>query len=88
MKLDDPEPLLYHGESLLCDGGVVGRVTSGAYGHTLGAAVGLAFVEARARASSSAIVAAGGSRSTSPARGCRRRSARGLLRPGRERMRG
>ena len=46
MKLDDPEPLLYHGESVLRDGKVVGRVTSGAYGHTVGAAVGLAFIEA------------------------------------------
>jgi 4-methylaminobutanoate oxidase (formaldehyde-forming) len=46
VRLDDPEPLLYGGESLLCEGAVVGRVTSGAYGHTLGAAVGLAFVEA------------------------------------------
>ncbi len=40
--LTDPEPLLYHGESVLQDGRLVGRVTSGAYGHTLGAAVGLA----------------------------------------------
>jgi 4-methylaminobutanoate oxidase (formaldehyde-forming) len=40
----DPEPLLYHGESVLQDGRIVGRVTSGAYGHTLGAAVGLAAV--------------------------------------------
>jgi len=44
LLLDDPEPLLYHGESVLRDGRVVGRVTSGAYGHTLGAAVGLAAI--------------------------------------------
>ena len=43
--LADPDPLLYHGESVLQDGRVVGRVTSGAYGHTLGAAVGLAAIE-------------------------------------------
>ena len=42
--LAGPEPLLYHGESVLQDGRVVGRVTSGAYGHTLGAAVGLAAI--------------------------------------------
>ena len=47
--LADPEPLLYHGESVLQDGRVVGRVTSGAYGHTLGAAVGLAAIVRRAR---------------------------------------
>jgi 4-methylaminobutanoate oxidase (formaldehyde-forming) len=46
LRLDDPEPLLYHGESVLRSGAVVGRVTSGAYGHTLGAAVGLALIEA------------------------------------------
>ncbi len=42
--LVDPEPLLYHGESVLQGGHLVGRVTSGAYGHTLGAAVGLAAI--------------------------------------------
>ena len=45
LLLADPEPLLYHGESVLQDGRVVGRVTSGAYGHTLGAAVGLAALD-------------------------------------------
>ena len=43
--LADRDPLLYHGELVLQDGRVVGRVTSGAYGHTLGAAVGLAAIE-------------------------------------------
>jgi glycine cleavage system aminomethyltransferase T/glycine/D-amino acid oxidase-like deaminating enzyme len=43
--LADPDPLLYHGESVLDEGRVVGRVTSGAYGHTLGAAVGMAAIE-------------------------------------------
>lgn len=46
VKLDDPGALLHGGESLLLEGAVVGRVTSGAYGHTVGAAVGLALVEA------------------------------------------
>ncbi len=40
VKLLDSEPLLHHDEAVLVDGRVVGRVTSGAYGHTLGAAVG------------------------------------------------
>jgi 4-methylaminobutanoate oxidase (formaldehyde-forming) len=44
--LADPEPQLYHAESVLHEGRVVGRVTSAAYGHTLGAAVGLAALEA------------------------------------------
>ena len=44
LLLEDPESLLYHGETVLQSGRVVGRVTSGAYGHTLGAAVGLAAI--------------------------------------------
>ena len=44
VRLDDPEPLLLHGESLLQGGEIVGRVTSGAYGHTLGAACGLGYL--------------------------------------------
>lgn len=45
IALEDPEPLLHHGESVLLDREVVGRVTSGAYGHTLGVAVGRAFID-------------------------------------------
>jgi len=44
VRLRDPEPLLLHGESLLADGTIVGRLTSGAYGHTLGAACGLGYL--------------------------------------------
>ncbi len=43
-KLTDAEPLLYHNEPILRDGEVVGYLTSGNYGHTLGAAVGLGYV--------------------------------------------
>ena len=42
--LDDPEPLLYHDEPIWRDGALVGRIASGAYGHTLGRAVGLGWV--------------------------------------------
>ncbi len=42
--LSDPEPLLYHNEPILRDGEIVGHLTSGAYGHTLGAAVGMGYV--------------------------------------------
>ena len=42
--LEDPEPLLYHDEPIWRDGELVGRITSGAYGHTLGRAVGLGYV--------------------------------------------
>jgi 4-methylaminobutanoate oxidase (formaldehyde-forming) len=43
-KLDAPEPLLFHNEPVLRDGRIVGHVSSGGYGHTLGAAVGLGYV--------------------------------------------
>lgn len=43
-KLKDPEPLLYHHEPILRDGECVGFLTSGDYGHTLGAAIGLGYV--------------------------------------------
>jgi len=43
--LKDPEPLLHYGEQIYRDGIRVGYVRSGAYGFTLGGAVGLAFVE-------------------------------------------
>ena len=43
-KLTESEPLLYHNEPVLRDGEVVGYLSSGSYGHTLGAAVGLGYV--------------------------------------------
>ena len=43
-RLTDPEPLLYHHEPILRDGERVGYLTSGGYGHWLGAAVGLGYV--------------------------------------------
>jgi 4-methylaminobutanoate oxidase (formaldehyde-forming) len=42
--LDDPQPLLYHDEPIWRDGELVGRISSGAYGHTLGRAIGLGWV--------------------------------------------
>jgi len=42
--LDDPEPMMWGGELLLRDGAPVGRVTSAAWGATLGACVGLAYL--------------------------------------------
>ncbi|NBD31368.1 MAG: FAD-dependent oxidoreductase [Alphaproteobacteria bacterium] len=43
-RLKDPEPLLYHNEPILRDGEIVGYLSSGAYGHHLGGAVGLGYV--------------------------------------------
>ena len=42
-KLTDPEPLLYHNEPIYRDGRLVGRLTSGNYGHWLGGAIGLGY---------------------------------------------
>ena len=42
--LDDPEPLLLGDEPIWRDGVLVGRITSGACGHTLGRSVGTGYV--------------------------------------------
>ena len=43
-RLTDPEPLLYHNEPIVRDGQIVGYLSSGAYGHHLGGAMGLGYV--------------------------------------------
>ena len=43
--LENPEPLLYHNEPIWRDGALAGYVRSGMYGHTLGGAVGLGYIE-------------------------------------------
>ena len=42
--VDSPEPMLWGGELVLRDGVAVGQVTSAAWGETMGACVGLAYV--------------------------------------------
>ena len=42
--LEDPDPMLWGGELVLRDGAPAGQVTSAAYGATVGASVGLAYV--------------------------------------------
>jgi 4-methylaminobutanoate oxidase (formaldehyde-forming) len=43
-RLRDSEPILVHNEGIVRDGEIVGILTSGAYGHALGGAVGLGYV--------------------------------------------
>ncbi|MEM7499714.1 MAG: FAD-dependent oxidoreductase [Pseudomonadota bacterium] len=43
-RLEDPEPMLYHNEPIIRDGKMAGYLASGAYGHHLGAAIGLGYV--------------------------------------------
>ena len=44
-QLDSPQPLIYHNEPIWSGGRIVGHVRSGMFGHTLGAAVGLGYVQ-------------------------------------------
>ncbi|KAL1525952.1 hypothetical protein AB1Y20_020778 [Prymnesium parvum] len=46
VALNDPDPLMYHGEVVYRNGIIVGDVRAASYGHTLGGAVGLSMVEA------------------------------------------
>jgi 4-methylaminobutanoate oxidase (formaldehyde-forming) len=41
----DPEPQMFHAEIVRRDGRAVGYVRAASYGHTLGGAIGLAFLE-------------------------------------------
>jgi glycine cleavage system aminomethyltransferase T len=45
--LKDPAPMMYHNEAIVRDGKIVGPVTSGNYGHFLGASIGLGYVPCR-----------------------------------------
>jgi 4-methylaminobutanoate oxidase (formaldehyde-forming) len=45
VKLDDPEPLMFHAEIVRRDGAPVGYIRAASYGHTIGGAVGLAMVK-------------------------------------------
>jgi len=43
-RLDDPEALVFGKEPILCDGEIVGRLTSASYGWTMGGPVGMGYV--------------------------------------------
>jgi heterotetrameric sarcosine oxidase gamma subunit len=43
-RLEDPAPMLFHAEPIWRDGRIAGFITSGSYGHHLGAAIGLGYV--------------------------------------------
>lgn len=53
--LQDPAPLLYHNEPILRDGQIVGHLTSGAYGHHLGGAVGLGYVPCKGQSAAEVL---------------------------------
>ncbi|MBX6321092.1 MAG: FAD-dependent oxidoreductase, partial [Rhodospirillaceae bacterium] len=56
-RLRDPSPLVYGNEPVWRNGALVGRITSGAYGHHLGAAIGLGYVACRPEQPSDEIAA-------------------------------
>jgi glycine cleavage system aminomethyltransferase T/glycine/D-amino acid oxidase-like deaminating enzyme len=56
-QLADPGPLLYGNEAIVRDGRVVGYLTSGAYGHHLGAAIGLGYVPCSSAESAETLLA-------------------------------
>ena len=53
--LEDPQPVLWGSEPILLNGRPVGYTTSGSYGHTLGAAVGMGYVKLEAPQTAAAI---------------------------------
>ncbi|MCI0539703.1 MAG: FAD-dependent oxidoreductase, partial [Verrucomicrobiales bacterium] len=55
--LDEPEPVLWGGEPILMNGEAVGYTTSGSYGHTLGAAIGMGYVNESRSADPEALMA-------------------------------
>ncbi|MEM9206579.1 MAG: FAD-dependent oxidoreductase [Pseudomonadota bacterium] len=46
-KLKEPENFLFHNEPIVRDSEIVGHLTSGAYGHHLGGAIGLGYVPSK-----------------------------------------
>ncbi|UFW71398.1 glycine cleavage T C-terminal barrel domain-containing protein [Bradyrhizobium sp. WU425] len=45
LALNDPNVLIYHNEPIWHDGRLVGRSTSGMFGHTVGTCLGLGFID-------------------------------------------
>jgi glycine cleavage system T protein len=59
VALEDPAYLLYHNEPIWRDGEMVGRVSSGMFGHTLGTTLGLGYIARRDAPVDAAWIAAG-----------------------------
>ena len=83
--LEDPEPLLYHNEPILRDGEMVGYLSSGNYGHHLGAAVGMGYVPCKGE-SAADVLASSYAIDVTGTRVAARASLRPLYDPKAERM--
>ena len=56
LKLNDPRPLIYHNEPIWRGNEIVGYITSAAYGHTLGGAMGLGYVSSEPSAPAESVL--------------------------------
>ncbi|MEM6303438.1 MAG: FAD-dependent oxidoreductase [Pseudomonadota bacterium] len=54
-RLTDAEPLLYHNEPIVRDGEIVGYLSSGAYDHHLGGAMGLGYVPCKSESAAEVL---------------------------------
>lgn len=59
VALTDPSELLYHNEPIWRDGQLVGRITSGMFGHTLGRPLGMGYIESRDEVANADFVRSG-----------------------------
>lgn len=59
LKLDTAEPLVYHNEPIWRDGQLVGRTTSGMFGHTIGRPLALGYVARAGEAVTAEWISAG-----------------------------
>ena len=57
--MKDETKLLYHNEPIWRDGVLVGRITSGMFGHTIGKPLGLGYVESARGLANSSFLEAG-----------------------------
>ena len=86
--LEDPEPMLWHHEPILDGDRTVGFLTSGGYGHTLGASVGLGYVRSEERIDRAMLDAGRWSIDVAGERYPARATLRAALDPKGERLRG
>jgi 4-methylaminobutanoate oxidase (formaldehyde-forming) len=86
LVLTDPEPVLWGGERFFRDGACVGYTTSGAYGHTLGAAVALGYLDLGEPVTPAAVAAGAYEVDVAGERVPARASLRPLFDPERERI--
>ena len=86
--LDDRDALLYHNEPIYRDGEPIGFTTSGMFGHTLGAAVGMGYVNCSDGVSEEFIRSGAFELNVAGLRVSARASLAPLYDPGSERVRG